>query len=462
MVNLMFEYINLLKKETNNIKDIVYRKKRIKNKDIYIIYSDSLTSGNSISNFIIKSLDEIKIISTIKLINILKNDIYNFKVIEGTTYEEMVNYISSGFTIILIEKENTFLALETKSSNKRSVGMPTQENALRGSKDAFIEDYQANIGLIKKRIKSNKLWFKEVNVGNYTNTIINIVYINDKANQELVDKIYDKLKNTNIDSVLNSGTVKNIIGESNINPLPTIMSTERPDRVCRALLKGKICIIVDNDPYVLILPEVLNDFFKTSEDYYGKSINTSLTRILRFLSFYIALFTPALYIALITYNQEMLPTEFLVNFAMQRATVPFPAFFEAFMMMICFELLHESDLRTSGFAGSSLSIVGALILGDASVKAGIVSPIMIIIIALTAIASLPFNEYEIYQGLRWYRILFMILASSLGIIGVVFAFIYFVINLVSINSFNTPYLTPFIPTNLKKLKDSIIRINPKR
>ena len=462
MVNLMFKYIELLKKETNNAKDIVYRKKKIKNKDIYIVYSDSLTSGNSISDFIIKSIDEIKIVTTINLLKAFKNNIYNFKIIESNSYEEMVNYIHSGFTIILVDKEKSFLALETKSSNKRSIGIPTSENALRGSKDSFIEDYQTNIGLIKKRIKNNNLWFKEITVGKYTNTIINICYINGIADNSLVNKIYDKLKNTNIDSILNSGTVKNILGESNINPLPTIMSTERPDRVCRALMKGKICIIVDNDPYVLILPEVLNDFFKTSEDYYGKSINTSLTRILRFLSFYIALFTPAIYIALITYNQEMLPTEFLVNFAMQRSTVPFPAFFEAFMMMICFELLHESDLRTSGFAGSSLSIVGALILGDAASKAGIVSPIMIIIIALTAIASLPFNEYEIFNGLRWYRILFMIGASSLGIIGVVFTFIYFVINLSTVNSFGTPYLTPFIPTNLKKLKDSIIRINPKR
>ena len=374
----------------------------------------------------------------------------------------MCTYLHSGFTIILIEKEKKLLALETKSSNKRSIGIPTSEIAIRGSKDAFTEDYQTNIGLIKRRIKSNNLWIKEVNIGKYTNTIINIVYINGKADISLVNKIYDRLKNTNIDGVINSGTLKNIIGESNINPMPTIMSTERPDRVCRSLLRGKIVILVDNDPYLLILPEVLNDFFKTSEDYAGKTINTSLTRILRYLSFYIALFTPAIYIALITYNQEMLPTEFLINFAMQRSTVPFPAFFEAFMMMICFELLHESDIRSSGFAGSSLSIVGALILGEAASKAGIVSPIMIIIIALTAIASLPFNEYEIFNGLRWYRILFMIGASSLGIIGVVFSFVYFIINMISTNSFGMPYLTPFVPTNLTKLKDSIIKINSRR
>ena len=226
--------------------------------------------------------------------------------------------------------------------------------------------------------------------------------------------------------------------------------------------KISIAIIIDNDPYILILPVTLNDFFKTPEDYYSKNINSSLTRILRYLSFYIALFTPALYIALITYNQEMLPTEFLVNFAMQRNTVPFPAFFEAFMMITCFELLRESDIRSSGFVGSSLSIVGALILGEAAVSAGIVSPIMIIVVALTSIASLPFNEYDLVNGLRWYRILFMIGASALGIIGIIFSFIYFIINLVSIDSFEEPYLAPFVPINFKKIKDSFVRINPKR
>ena len=181
--------------------------------------------------------------------------------------------------------------------------------------------------------------------------------------------------------------------------------------------------------------------------------------MLRFLGFIISIFTPALYIALITYNQEMLPKEFLINFAIQRSTVPFPAFFEAFIMMISFEILRESDLRTSGFAGSSLSIVGALILGDAAVAAGIVSPIMIIVIALTAITSLSFNEYDLINSIRWYRILFMLAASFLGIIGIVLALLFFIINLANTNTYDLSYLSPFAPINTKKLKDSIVRIN---
>ncbi len=457
----MHEYINRLKYETNNQSDYVYRTKKIKNKNIYIVYIDSLTEGTTISDFVIKSLDKIKVKSLKNIIDTIDNHIYNFKVNKIYTYQDFIKYLHNGFTIILFDKETTMLALETRSKNNRSIDIPNSENTLRGPKDAFVEELQTNIKLIKRRIKSNDLWIKEIEVGRLTRTRINILYLDNKVNKSLLNHIYNKLKNADIDSILNSGTIKSIIGEDNLNPMPTVMTTERPDRACRALIRGRIIIIVDNDPYILILPVTLNDFFKTTEDYFGKNINTTLTRILRYLSFYIALFAPALYIALITYNQEMLPTEFLINFAMQRSSVPFPAFFEAFMMMICFELLHESDIRTSGFAGSSISIVGALILGDAASKAGIVSPIMIIVIALTAIASLPFNEYDLVNGLRWYRILFMLLASFLGIIGIVFSFIYFVINLSATNSFDKPYLMPFIPTNLKNLKDSIIRINPK-
>src|SRR5574344_199033 len=435
----MFEYIDRLKKETNNLSDIIYRKKTIKNKDIYIIFNEPLSSGDKISEFIVKSLYELKVVNSNTLLNNIENNIYNFKV-----------------TIIIIDKDPNILVLETRSPINRSITLPNTENTFRGPKDSFIENYQINIGLIKKRIKNNNLWIKTVKVGKYTKTQIGILYINGKADNNLVNEIYNKISKINIDGILNSGVIKNNI-DNNDNPFPTTMSTERPDRVSNALIEGKICIVVDNDPYVLILPTILNDYFKTTEDYFGKNINTTFTRIIRFISFFIALFTPVIYIALITYNQEMIPTDLLVNFTMQRSGVPFPAFFEAFMMMISFELLHESDLRTSGFAGSSLSIVGALILGDAAVSAGIVSPIMIIVIALTSIASLPFNEYELINGLRWYRILFMLGATFLGIIGVVLSFIFFIINLSATLSYGKPYLTPFVPTKFKQLKDSIIK-----
>ena len=227
--------------------------------------------------------------------------------------------------------------------------------------------------------------------------------------------------------------------------------------MCNCLLEGKVAIVVDNSPYVLVIPVMLNDFFKTIEDLYGKSINVSFTRIIKYIAFFISILTPALYIAITTYNQEMIPTDLLVSFATQRDGVPFPAFFEAIMMMIAFEILRESDIRVPNPAGSALSIVGALILGDAAVSAGIVSPIMIIIIAITAISSLPFSEFEFTNAIRLYRLIFMLGAAFMGLIGVVVVGIFFIIKLASTKSFGKPYLIPFAPTYIEGLKNSIIK-----
>lgn len=458
------EIIKKLKKETNYLGDIVYREKKIHKQTVHIIYNEPLTSSDKISDFIIRSLNNIELNYSPKkdLLSQIENNISNFKSKRIYNYQDICLYLHKGFTILLIEDDPIFLALETKADISRSVSTPNVENSLRGAKDSFVEDYQKNIGLVKKRIKNNNLWIETMDLGRYTKTQTGILYINGIVKEDLVEKVKRSLKQIDVDGIVNIDSIKNLIVKENKSVLPTIISTERPDNVCNALLEGKIVIIADNCPFALIMPAVLNDFFKTPEDYYNKSFNTSLTRLLKYVAFYIALLLPAVYIALITYNQEMIPTELLISFATQRDGVPFPAFFEAFIMIISFEILKESDLRVPSFAGSSLSIVGALILGEAAVNAGIVSPIMIIIIALTSICSMPFTEIEIINGLRWYRLLFMIGASTLGIIGIVIVFIYFVIELAQLESFGKPYLMPYAPTSFTGLKDSIIRFPLKK
>ena len=453
-------YIDKLKKDTDNSPDITYRKIIINKQSLTIIYSNSLTSSNQISDFVIRSLKNIK--SKYFSLQNIYNNITNFKVIEGNSYKEFSNYINNGFTIIYI-KNNKFLALETKSNENRSISPPNTEQTIRGSKDSFVENYQTNIGLIKKRIKNNSLWIKEINIGKYTNTKIGIVYINGIVKKELVNKVFNKLKNINIDGIITSGTIKNILSNSYNNILPTIQTTERPDIISNELLEGKIAIIVDNNPYVLLVPTVLNDFFKTIEDNYENSINASFTRTLKTICFWISLLTPGIYIALINYNQEMLPTNLLINIAIQRSIVPFPAFFEAFIMILSFEILRETDYRVPSFSGSSLSIVGALILGEAAVEAGIASPIMINITAITAISSLPFSEFELINSLRWYRLLFMIGGATFGVIGVIIVFIFFITKLSYMESFGKPYLLPYVPLDKNGIKNSIFKsINTKR
>lgn len=452
MVNFMNNIINKLKEDTNYQDNIIYRKKTILIKTIYIIFNETLTSSDNISDFIIRSLNKINIPTYHSIIN----KISNFKYKEINTYKDLIYYLNSGFTIILYSK-NKYIALETKKNLSRSISTPTTENTPRGALDSFTENIETNIGLIKRRIKSNDLWIKNYRLGKYTDTSVALLYIKSIAKEELVDKIDKLINNINIDGLVASGMLRNLIEKENKNAFPNAISAEKPYTATRYLLLGNVVILVDNDPFAIILPLTLNDNFISEEDDYNKSINVSITRIIRYLTFAITLLTPAIYLALTTYNQEIIPTSLLISIAAQRENVPFPAFIECLFMIIAFEILRESDLKLPSFASSAISIVGALILGEAAVNAGIVSPIMIIVVAITAISSLIFIEPEFNNALRIKRLVFMLGASILGIYGVLLVSILFLINLSSYNFLGLPYLSPFAPPNIPRLKDSIIK-----
>ena len=440
----MNNVINRLKKDTNNDDNIIYRKKIIFFKEIYIIYNQTITSSSDISDFIIRSLNKIHI-PTIKNI---ENKINNFKYKEINNYNDLTYYLNSGFTII-IYSENKFIALETRKDLSRGITTPTTENTPRGALDSFTENIENNIGLIKRRIKSNDLWIKNYCMGKYTDTSVSLLYIKSIAKEKLVNDVDKLLKKINIDGIIATGTIRNLIEKENKNNFPNVMTAEKPYTAIKYLLQGNVVILADNDPFALIMPTTINDYFISEEDDFAKSINVSLTRIIRYITFAITLLTPGVYIAMTTYNQEIIPTE-LEN-------VPFSTFVEALLMMISFEILRESDLKIPSFASSAISIVGALILGEAAVSAGIVSPIMIIVIAITSISALTFVEPEFINAMRLYRFLFMIGGALFGIHGILLIFIFMIINLSSYDFLGMPYLTPFAPPITANLKDSIIK-----
>ena len=453
----MLSIIQKLKKETNNNKFIIYRKKNLFLKKIYIIYNETITSSNSISNYIIRSLNNIFIPTYRNIIN----KISNFKYQEINTIRDINYYLNNGFTIIIYSKDK-YIALETKKDLTRSITSPITENTARGALDSFTENIETNIGLIKRRIKSNDLWAKNYSIGKYTSTNISLLYISSIAKEELVNRIDKLIKNIDIDGIIAAGTIRNLIAKENKINFPNIISTEKPYTTSKYLLQGNIVILTDNDPFALIMPATLNDYFISEEDDFGKSINVSLTRIIRYITFAITLLTPGIYIAITTYNQEIIPTELLISIATQREDVPFSTFVEALLMTLSFEILRESDLKIPSFASSALSIVGALILGEAAVSAGIVSPIMIIVIAITSISSLTFNEPEFINAMKLYRLAFMIGGALLGMYGILLVFIFMIINLSSYDFMDTPYLVPFSPPIKANLKDSIIKFPTKK
>ena len=453
-----------LKHDNHQASDMACREKKVLKETIYIIYMDSLTSSDKISDFIMRSLDTIDKKykkRNVSLEEVMFNEIDNIQMKKIYDYQDICYYLYNGFTILLCTGSPCFFALETRKNLARSISSPQTEAALRGSMDSFVEDMLTNIGLIRRRIKDEHLWIESVLVGRYTKTLVNVFYMEGICKDSLVQDVLKHIQSIDIDGMLTSGWIKNLIEQENKSVFPTIFSTERPDKVCQALLNGKIIIMVDCSQFALILPVVMNDLFISTEDGFGKSINISMTRMIRYLAFFITLLTPSLYLAFTTFHQVMLPTQLLVSFATQRASVPFPTFVEAMIMGISFEILRECDLRSPTFTTSALSTVGALILGEAAVNAGIVSPIMIIVTAITSLSALIFTEPEMTNGIRWYRILFMIGAVCMGMIGIVLVFIYFIIKLCSLNSFGVPYFIPFSPLSVTGLKNSIIKFPAK-
>lgn len=449
--------INKLKEETNNSSYIVYREKYINNIKIDIIYNEVLTDQDKMSNFIYRSLDHIEKIYQEKelLYDVIKNNISNIKIKEINNYQDICKYLNNGFVILLIEDDYS-LALEVKKNLTRSIEKPMTETTIRGAMDSFTENIETNIGLIKRRLKTNKLWNEDMELGKYTKNKISILTIKGLTDSKIKDNIINKLNSLEIDGVTDTGTLKHLIDNETKTIFPTSITTERPDKVVSSLLRGKTVIIIDNCPFVLIMPVDINDFFLSQDDKDSNYINNSLTRILRYLAFSITVLTPGIYIALTTFNQEMIPLELLTSFASQRSTVPFPAFFEALLMFISFEILRESDYRIPNVSNSALSIVGALILGEAAVNAGIVSPIMIIIVAITAISALVIVEPELSNAIKWYRILFMLGGTTIGIFGIFIVFIIFTTNLCSINSYGKSFTMPFTPID-SDIKNSIIK-----
>ena len=415
--------------------------------NIHLIYIDSLCDSNTINETILKNVVIDKDFKSIKDI------ITNSNTIDIKSIDDVYNYLENGFCIVCYN--NSILATETKKNLSRSISEPTIEQTINGPKDSLNEDYMTNIGLIRKRIKDESLTMIEKKVGKKSKTKVNIMYLDDIVENSLVDEIIKKIDSLDLDYVLDSSFISQSIISSN-NVFPLAETSERPDLICMSLLEGKVCLIVENSPFAIIIPTFFVDLFHSPEDYYQSPKNVTFTRLIRLLAFYIAIILPAFYIAITTFNHETIPITLIVNFAAQRNGVPFPTFIEALGMIIIFEILRESDLRMPSVSGNAISILGAIVLGDAAVSAGIVSPIMVIIIAISSICSLMFSNVAMVNAIRLWKIIFLIFASFLGIVGLVFASFLFIIIISSLKSFGKPYLYPVAPLGKSKIKDSFI------
>ena len=446
------ENIQTLKKVFQCSSDFYVR--TIQKKISYVLL-ESLCSDDKISDFFMK---EITRFDYSNLFSSIKNTIPNNKLKTISDMKEIIFYLQNGFTIIFIEGEQNAIGIETKNSLNRGIESSNNEVVLRGPKDSFTENILLNMGLIRKRIKDTNLSFQEFVIGRRTKTKVILSYLKDLIDEKKRKQIEKKLNNIDIDSILDSSTIKEFLSTWK-TAFPTILSTERPDLVSMALLEGKFIILVDNSPIALIIPGLFIDYLHNTEDEYLSPINSSFTRVLRILCFFITLLTPAIYVSIITFNKNLISKSIYETLTVQREGLFVSAFLEIFLLVTVFEILRESDIRIPNKMGTSIGVVGALVLGDAAVSAGLVSSIAVIITAITAISGLLFSDIDFVYALRIWRYLFLVGAACQGLIGVFVIFIVLLFHLMHLKSLDIPYLSPIYPFQKEEVKKLWIRVS---
>ncbi|OAS21619.1 spore germination protein [Paenibacillus oryzisoli] len=372
-------------------------------------------------------------------------------------WSAIIEKIGSGLPILLIDGSKTALAFGMSKIIQRNVEEPVAESTIRGPREGFTESLKVNIPLIRRRIKSPELKMVNMTIGTYTKTQITLVYMKNLADPQLVAEMKMRIERIRIHGVLESEMIEEWISDNPYSPFPQVLPTERPDVLCANVLEGRLAVMIDGTPFALIAPMGLFSLLQSAEDYYQNVIMSTFIRLLRYVFFIISMLLPSAYVAITTFHQEMIPSVLLLNISKSREEIPFPALVEALIMEITFEALREAGVRLPKQVGAAVSIVGALVIGQAATSAGIVSAPMVIVVAITGIASFMIPRYTLGIPLRLIRFPIMLMAGNLGLVGVILGFIGIILHLSRLSSFGVPYLTPITPTRFKDFKDMLFR-----
>jgi len=460
--------ISQLKCKLGYSPDLIVRTFQVQNSptnQIATIYMQGLVDEDKVNHFITHSLcitpGELNSSSLIYSKNCFE-DIKTKALTVGNVqiendWNNMLHQLLSGDIIILVNGFTNCIIGNLRGGERRPVSEPQVETNIRGPKDSFTESIGTNIALIRRKIKNPNLWMESICIGDISKTDVTIMYVKGIAEEQLIEKTRKSIRNIKVNFILDSGYVEELIQKQAYTPFPTIFNSERPDVIAGNLLEGRIAVFVDGTPNTLILPTTFSQFFKAAEDYYQKFDFSVFMRVIRYLSFFIVILMPAIYIALTTYHQEMIPTPLVITLLAQREDTPFPAVVEALLMEFIFEIIREAGIRMPRAIGQAVSIVGAIVIGQAAVQAGIVTAMMVIIVSITGIASFALPSYSLSISARLIRFPIMGAAAILGIYGVIMSIIILVAHMNSLKSFGVPYLSPFAPFHFKQQKDTIWR-----
>ena len=394
------------------------------------------------------------IIRKIKKFN-LENYIYNHLIPQNsvTTLEKFENIfvnINIGNSVLLVDTIDVAYSIDAKGFKQRSISSPQNEIVVRGSQEAFVENIRTNTSMLRRFVNSENLVIESSTAGKISKTQIAVCYLKDIANNDLVAEVKYRINNLDIDYLTSSGQLEQLIQDNGSSLYPQLIATERPDKVAIHLLEGRVAIIVNDTPYVLVAPGVLSDFMSSPEDANYKFQFSNMLKFIRLIAVFFALFLPGIYVAVTSYHHELLPTELLFTIEAARETVPFPVIFEILLMEISFELIREAGVRVPSPIGPTIGIVGGLILGEAAVSANLVSPILIIIVAITAICSFSIPDFSLNFTIRISRFIYILLGYMAGFLGIAVGMFIQIVLLCRLKSFGCPYITPFILNNNKR------------
>lgn len=357
-------------------------------------------------------------------------------------FDKIIDSINSGNCALFVDTINVAFDVDVKGFKQRSVDTPNNEVIIYGPQEAFVENIRINTSLLRRIINNENLLIENMSIGTISKTAVNVCYMQNIANSDLVAEIKYRLNSLSLDSILSSGQLVQLIQENDKINIPSLLETERPDKCAKFLMQGRVVILVNGDPYAIVAPAVLIDFLSSPEDTNVKVLFANFLKFLRILAYLITLLGPGVFIAVTGFHHELLPTELLFSILASREYVPFPIIFELLLMEFSFELIRESGLRVPSPIGGTLGIVGALILGDAAVSAHLVSPILIIVVAITGLSSFAIPDFSFSFHLRVYRFMFILLGYGAGFLGIGAGLFVYINVICSMKSFGVSYTSP--------------------
>lgn len=454
--NSLTKNIENIKTTLGNSSDLIIREGTIGtlgNKFV-IIYFKGLIDEDLVNNNILRVLQlNKKHIGSNLFEKIYDEMIATTEIKKTLNYNEVIKSILNGDTAFFLDQVDAAIILGTNGGQFRSIEEPQSETVIRGSRSGFVENLKVNLALIRRELKDPNLRVDMQEIGKHSNQKIAICYVEGIVNPDILNEVKRRLNTIDFDFAPDSGFVEEWIEDSNLSPFPQLLDTERPDRVVYNILKGKIAIIVEGSPFALLMPITYGDAMKSIEDYSQRWLIGTLLRLLRFVAVYISIFLPAVYVALVSFHPELIPTQLLFSIAASREGVPFPSLIEALLMAFVYEILHEAGIRLPNKIGQTIGIVGGIVIGEIAVMAGIVGPLMVIVISLTAIASFTIPNYSLAIGLRTFRFSAIFAAAVLGLYGIILIFIMLNIHIVNLKSIGIPYSAPFAPNYLWDIKN---------